>query len=42
LIGPLVVLDVSASTKSNPDYEISVQDIATWEQANGQIPWARS
>jgi len=38
LIGPLVVLDVSASTKSNPDYEISVQDIATWEQANGQIP----
>jgi len=38
LIGPLVLLDVSASTKSNPDYEISVQDIATWEQANGQIP----
>ena len=38
LIGPLVVLDVSASTKSNPDYEISVQDIAAWEQANGQIP----
>jgi kynurenine formamidase len=38
LIGPLVVLDVSASAKSNPDYEISVQDIALWEQANGQIP----
>jgi kynurenine formamidase len=38
LIGPLVVLDVSASAKSNPDYEISVQDIARWEQANGQIP----
>jgi kynurenine formamidase len=38
LIGPLVVLDVSASAKGNPDYEISVQDIALWEQANGQIP----
>jgi kynurenine formamidase len=38
LIGPLVVLDVSASVRSNPDYEISVQDIASWEQANGQIP----
>jgi len=38
LIGPLVVLDVSASVRSNPDYEISVQDIARWEQVNGQIP----
>lgn len=38
LIGPLVVLDVSASVRANPDYEISVQDIARWEQANGQIP----
>ena len=25
----------AASAKSNPDYEISVQDIARWEQANG-------
>ena len=38
LIGPLVVLDVAASAKNNPDYEISVQDIARWEQANGPIP----
>jgi kynurenine formamidase len=38
LIGPLVILDVSAGAKSNPDYEISVQDIARWEQDNGQIP----
>jgi len=38
LIGPLVVLDVSASTKGDPDYEISVQDIALWEKANGPIP----
>jgi kynurenine formamidase len=38
LIGPLVVLDVRAEAENNPDYEISVQDIARWEQANGQIP----
>ncbi len=38
LIAPLVVLDVSASVKSNPDYEISVADIARWEYTNGQIP----
>jgi len=38
LIAPLVVLDASASARSNPDYEISVEDIARWEQANGHIP----
>ena len=38
LIAPMVVLDASAGTRSNPDYEISVEDIARWEQANGQIP----
>jgi kynurenine formamidase len=38
LIAPVVVLDASAGARSNPDYEISVEDIARWEQANGQIP----
>jgi len=38
LIAPVVVLDASASVKSNPDYQISVQDIVRWEQSNGQIP----
>jgi kynurenine formamidase len=38
LIAPLVVIDASSSVKANPDYEISVADIADWEQANGQIP----
>lgn len=38
LIAPMVVLDASAGARSNPDYEISVEDIARWEQANGQIP----
>ncbi|HEX3355302.1 MAG TPA: cyclase family protein [Terriglobales bacterium] len=38
LIAPLVVLDASKKVDGNPDYEISVQDIARWEHANGQIP----
>ena len=37
LIAPLVVLDVTANVKNNPDYQISVEDIARWEQTNGQI-----
>jgi kynurenine formamidase len=38
LIAPLVVLDVSAKTTNNPDYQISVEDIAKWEQIHNQIP----
>jgi len=38
LIGPLVVMDVSANAKINPDYQISVEDISRWEHAHGQIP----
>src|SRR5579863_3700807 len=38
LIAPLVVLDVSANAKNHPDYQISVEDIAAWEQAHNQIP----
>lgn len=38
LVAPLVVLDVSADVTNHPDYQISVEDIALWEQAHGQIP----
>ncbi|HYL11789.1 MAG TPA: cyclase family protein [Terriglobales bacterium] len=38
LLAPLVVLDVKANVERNPDYQISLDDIATWEKANGQIP----
>jgi kynurenine formamidase len=38
LIAPLVVLDVSTNVKNHPDYEISIEDVAQWEQAHGQIP----
>jgi kynurenine formamidase len=38
LVAPLVVLDVSAKVRTNPDYEIRVDDVAMWEQANNRIP----
>ena len=38
LMGQLAVLDVRAKVKSDPGYEISMQDIIQWEQKNGQIP----
>ena len=37
LMGPLVVLDVISKAKENPDYRVSVEDIAAWEHANGEI-----
>jgi len=38
LIAPLVVLDVTENAANHPDYQISVEDIARWEQAHSQIP----
>ncbi|HKT69375.1 MAG TPA: cyclase family protein [Terriglobales bacterium] len=38
LFTPLAVIDVRAQARRDPDYELSVTDIATWEQAHGQIP----
>jgi kynurenine formamidase len=38
LIAPLAVLDVTVNAKSNADYQVSVEDVASWEQAHGQIP----
>jgi kynurenine formamidase len=40
LVAPLVVLDVSSKTKTNADYQLSVEDIADWEQVHGHIPQA--
>jgi len=37
LVRPLVVLDVRENVKGNPDYEVSVEDINTWERAYGPI-----
>jgi kynurenine formamidase len=38
LIAPLVVLDVTEQVRANADYEVSVADIARWEQIHGDIP----
>lgn len=38
LIAPLVVLNVRSSVADNADYQLGVEDIVKWEQANGQIP----
>lgn len=37
-VAPLVVLDATAGARTNADYQITVEDIARWEQAHGQIP----
>ncbi|PYX82182.1 MAG: cyclase [Acidobacteria bacterium] len=38
LVAPLAVLDVRAGVEKNPDYQVSIDDIAAWEKAHGQIP----
>jgi len=38
LVAPLVVVDVRAKVKGNPDYQVSVEDIAAWERENGDMP----
>ncbi|MEO6030124.1 MAG: cyclase family protein [Candidatus Binatia bacterium] len=38
LIGPAVLVDVSAQAKANRDYEVAVEDFVGWERGNGVIP----
>jgi kynurenine formamidase len=38
LMGSVFVIDISGTCSKNPDYQLSVNDIQTWEQKNGQIP----
>jgi kynurenine formamidase len=40
LVRPLAVIDVRKQVRGNPDYEVTVQDIAAWESAHGMIPEA--
>ena len=37
LTGDVVVIDVSGKAMANPDYQISADDIQTWEKINGVI-----
>jgi kynurenine formamidase len=38
LIGPAVVVDVSARTEGVPDYRVSREDLVQWEAAHGRMP----
>ncbi|MGC2107885.1 MAG: cyclase family protein [Candidatus Korobacteraceae bacterium] len=38
LVRPMVILDVRNQAKNDADYEVSLQDVAAWEDAHGQIP----
>src|SRR5213592_2369551 len=40
-IGPACVLDITAESKSNPDFLVDVSFLENWERQNGTIP-ARS
>src|SRR5713101_2625789 len=38
LIGPAVVIDIAPACAKDPDYRLSVADIAAWEKQQGAIP----
>ena len=38
LVGPGAVIDVSQQAADNRDYQITVEDVTAWEEANGQLP----
>lgn len=38
LIAPAVVIDISAACAKDPDYRLSVADIAAWEKKHGALP----
>jgi kynurenine formamidase len=37
LIGPAVVVDVSAQSAANADYQVSVADFTAWERVHGEL-----
>ncbi len=39
LMGPAIVIDVTAQCGANPDYLVSVADFQNWERRNGRIQW---
>jgi kynurenine formamidase len=38
LVGPAVVIDVSAAAGDDPDYRVAVRDLEAWESEHGRIP----
>src|SRR5947207_14794327 len=37
LVAPLVVINISSKTQRNPDYQLSMEDIAEWEREHGNV-----
>ena len=37
-VGPAAVIDIKEHCDEDPNYEMTVQDIQDWEEANGRIP----
>jgi kynurenine formamidase len=37
-IAPAAVIDISAQSAANPDYELTVADVTAWEERHGRIP----
>ena len=38
LLAPLAVMDVRNRVRANPDYQLSMEDVAEWEKLHGQVP----
>lgn len=38
LIGPAVVVDVSAKASADPDYRLALADLRAWEEQHGAVP----
>lgn len=38
LVGPALVVDVTAASAVDPDYQVRVQDLLDWEREHGRIP----
>ncbi len=38
LIGPAILVDVSAKVRTNRDYQVTVDDFVAWERAHGIVP----
>jgi kynurenine formamidase len=38
LVVPLAVVDVARKTASNPDYQLTREDLAVWERRHGRLP----
>lgn len=38
LVGDAIVVDVTAACANQPDYRVTTDDFAAWEQSNGRIP----